>query len=135
MKPGLLCLLLLGGCWTLDDPTPVYNYALTWTCLSPEGCERTDEVERIDRMQRVTRDCHFTSTEDESFNADAKLVISDFLPRHCLWVYLLSLFDQELPPSEFCFVVGGFEWELAIPNADSSTFSMWLVEGRDVSLL
>jgi hypothetical protein len=30
---------------------------------------------------------------------------------------------------------GGFELELAIPNQDPTTYSMWLVEGRDVNLL
>lgn len=136
MKPGILCLLLLSGCssW-LDEPPPVYEYALTWACRSPEGCERTDEVQRIDRLTNVRRDCEFTSTQDASFSRDAKLVISDFLPERCFWLYFLTLFGQELERSRMCFIAGGFEWELAIPNQDSSTFSMWLVEGRDVNLL
>jgi hypothetical protein len=134
MKPGMLCLLLLSGCLTSDDPPRVFDYVLTWTCLSPEGCERTDGVQRIDRLQRVLGDFQFTSTQDESFRADATLVISDFLPQDCLWLYFLSLFDHELERSRFCFIVGGFEWELAIPNQDPTTSSMWLVEGRDVNL-
>jgi hypothetical protein len=112
----------------------VDDFALTWICRSPDGCERTEAVERIDRMERVRRDCYFTSTQDESFSADGKQVISDFLPPRCVWLYYLSLFDHELERSRFCFVPGGFELELAIPNQDPATSSMWLVEGRDLSL-
>lgn len=131
----MLCLLLLSGCLSSEDPPTVYEYALTWTCQSPEGCERTDEVQRIDRMERVRRDCELTSTQDETFSRDVKLVISDFLPDRCLWLYFLSLFDQELERSRICFIPGGFEWELAIPNADPTTHSVWLVEGRYPDLL
>ena len=135
MKPAMLCLLLLSGCLTSDEPPAAYEYALTWICLSSEGCERTDEVERIDRMQRRRLDCRFTSTQDESFGADATRVLSDFLPPGCSWLYFLSLLDHELERSRFCFIPGGFELELAIPNQDPTTHSMWLVDGRDVNLL
>jgi hypothetical protein len=136
MKPGMLCLLLLlSGCWSSDDPPPVYEFALTWTCLSSEGCERTDEVARIDRMERVRIDCHFASTRDESFSADATRVLSEFLPPGCSWLYFLSLFGHELDRSRLCFVPGGFALDLEIPNQDPTTSSMWLVEGRDVNLL
>ena len=134
MKPGILCLLLLSGCWTSDDSPPVFDYALTWSCRSPEGCERTDEVERIDRLELIRRDGQFTSTQDESFSADATLVISDFLPNDCLWLSFLSLFEHELERARICFIAGGFELELAIPNQDPTTSSMWLVDGRDLNL-
>ena len=60
--------LLVAATGVLDFgcPPPVYEFSLSWTCLSPEGCERMDEVERIDRMARVRVDCYFTSTQDAS---------------------------------------------------------------------
>lgn len=134
MKPGLLCLLLLSGCLLPDEPSRVFDYALTWICLSPGGCEHTDEVQRIDRLRLVKRDCQFTSTRDAAFSADALLVVSDFLPTDCVWLHFLSLFDHELERSRFCFIAGGFQWELAIPNEDPTTYSMWLVEGRDLDV-
>jgi hypothetical protein len=42
---------------------------------------------------------------------------------------------HELERSRICFVPGGFELDLAIPNEDPTTYSMWLVEGRNVDLL
>jgi hypothetical protein len=135
VKPALLCLLLLSGCWPSEEPPHVYEYALTWTCRSAEGCERTDEVQRIDRLEEVDRDCHFKSTQDESLGADAKLVLSDFLAKRCYWIYFLTLFEHELERSRLCFIPGGFELDLAIPNQDPTTYSMWLVEGRRVDLL
>ncbi len=134
MKTGMLCLLLLSGCLS-SDYRSVYEYALTWTCLSPEGCERTEEVARIDRMEQVRRDCQLTSTQDESFSADATEILTEFLPPGCSWLYFLSLYGHELERSRFCAVPGGFELELSIPNEDPSTQSQWLVEGRDVNLL
>lgn len=135
MKPGMLCLLLLSGCGSYDDPLRVRGYALTWTCLTPDGCERTAEVARIDRMETVLADCHFTSTQDESFRADATQVGSDLLPLQCSWLYYLTLFGHELERSRLCFGPGGFELELAIPDEDPTTSSLWLVEGLDVGLL
>jgi hypothetical protein len=136
VKPGILCLLLLSGCSPPDAaPPPVFEYALTWACLSPEGCEHPEELERIDRMELVSRGCYFTSTQDESFSADAKQIFSDVLPNRCSWVYFLSLFGHELERSMLCFVPGGFELELSIPNEDPATQSQWLVEGRYVNLL
>lgn len=134
MKPGVLCLLLLSGCF-FSDELPVRNYSLTWTCLSPDGCERTEEVAQIDRMERVRFDCEFTSTQDEAFVANAKRIDSEFLPPGCSWLYFLTLFGHELERSRFCNVPGGFELELSIPSEDPTTSSMWLVEGRDVKLL
>lgn len=135
MKPAMLCLLLLSGCLTPVEPPTVYEHALTWTCRSSNGCERSDEVKRIDRLEQVKRDCHLTSTQDESFSADAKLVISSSLQDGCYSLYFLTLFAHELEPSKICFIPGGFELELAIPNPDPTTHSMWLVEGRNVNLL
>lgn len=133
MKRAILCLLVLSGCWPDEEPR-VVEYALVWKCLTAEGCERTGEVERIDRMELVRNDCQFTSTQDESFDADAKRIFSPLLPGSCYWVYFLSLFGHELPQSRICFGPAGFELELSIPNEDPATSSMWLVEGRDVNL-
>jgi hypothetical protein len=135
VKAGMLCVLLLSGCLSSDDSPTVYEYALTWTCLSSAGCERMEEVARIDRMEEVRRDCRFTSTRDESFGANAQRIVSDFLPPGCSWVYFLSLFGHELERSRICFLPGGFELDLSIPNEDPATQSLWLVEGRDLDLL
>jgi hypothetical protein len=135
VKRGMLCLLLLSGCLNSSDSPAVSEYALTWTCLSPDGCERTAEIERIDRMKLVQSDCDFTSTQDETFAADAALIFSGLLPRQCWWLTYFSLFGHELEQSMLCFGPGGFELQLVIPNADPVTSSLWLVEGRDADLL
>jgi hypothetical protein len=135
VKRAILCLLLLSGCPSSEQAPLVREYTLTWTCLSPEGCERTEEVARIDRAERAGTDYQFTSTLDETFAADAKRVASDLLPPHCSWMYFLSLFGHELERSQICFGPAIFELELSIPNADPTTSSMWLVEGRGVNLL
>lgn len=133
MKRGMLCLLLLSGCWTSHEPF-VEDYALVWTCRSPEGCERTEEVERIDRMKLVDNDFFFTSTQDASFAADATRIYSTLLPGTCSWMYFLSLFGHELERSMICFGAAIFELELSIPNEDPASSSTWLVEGRYVGL-
>lgn len=133
MKPEMLCLLLLTGCLRTEGPRTVYEYALTWTCLSAEGCERTEELERIDRLLTEPRVYLFTSTQDESFSEGAQQIFSDLLPPRCSWMYDLSLVGHELEPSRLCYVPGGFELELSIPNEDPATQSQWLVEGRDLN--
>jgi hypothetical protein len=139
VKPGVLCLLLLPACSFLapaaDDPEN-REYVLTWTCLSPEGCERTEEVNRIDRVTVVDYDdFHFTSTQDESFGQDAQKINSGVLPIGCYWLYFLSLFGHELERSQTCSTPGGFEIQLSIPDPDPATHSNWLVKGRDLALL
>lgn len=137
MKSGVLCLVLLSGCSLLsssEDPT-TYEYALTWFCVSPEGCERTTEVQRIDRATVDFWDVRFLSTQDESFLEDAKSVRSDTLAVRCSWLHFLSLFGHELEPSKFCFTPGGFEVHLSIPDEDPATSSKWVVSARDVRLL
>jgi hypothetical protein len=135
VKRGVFCLLLLSACLTSDDSSSVDEYALAWTCRSPEGCERTAEIERIDRATRVRRDYHFTSTQDEAFAAQGKQITSKLLPSHCFWLHYLMLFGHALENTVICFGPGGFELELAIPNQDPATSSLWLVEGRDLALL
>jgi hypothetical protein len=74
MKIGILCMLLLAGCtWVeLEGPgSSMYEYRLTWNCQSAEGCERTAEVERIDRMECIGFTCYFRSTQEESFEEEA----------------------------------------------------------------
>jgi hypothetical protein len=134
VKYAGLCLLLLPGCLAENPPPAPVEYALTWTCQSPEGCERSDEVARIDRVIRERYSYHFTSTEEPSLAADAELIPSDSLPRGCYLLYYLSLFGHELGPSRICHSAAIFELQLAIPNQDPTTSSMWLVEARDVEV-
>lgn len=137
MKPGmLLCLLLLSGCSLDPGPPKVFEYALTWTCLSAdEGCEGAEDLMRIDRMDLQEHICQFTSTQDESYGETAQQVFSDELPRRCSWMYSLSLLGHELERQVICFVPGGFEMEISLPNEDQATFSQWLLEGRKLHLL
>jgi hypothetical protein len=139
MKPGILCLLLVSGCsflWGPEDPPLVFEYALTWTCESPEGCERTDELRRVDRVS-ITDYQHyqFTSTQDESYGMEAESASGPSLPPGCSWLYFLTFFGHELERSKLCRFPGSFELELSIPNEDPTTSSMWLVKGLDVNLL
>jgi hypothetical protein len=132
MKPGLLCLALLPACSFLEasyDPKS-YEYALTWYCISPEGCERTEEAMRIDRANETAYDFHFTSTQDPSFDQQSDQIFLDSLPEGCSWLYNLSLFGHDLERSRLCYDLGGFELELAIPNEDPATHSQWVVAGR-----
>jgi hypothetical protein len=133
VKCGMLCLLLLAGCGDSYEPY-IEDYELVWKCRTPEGCERTEEVERIDRMKLVNNDAFFTSTQDESFAAEAKRIYTTQLPGACSWLYFLSLFGHELERSMICFGAATFELELSIPNEDPSSSSTWLVEGRYVGL-
>lgn len=111
------------------------EYALTWTCRSPEGCERTEELERIDRMKTVDGEGHLSSTQDASVSVDGDFGFATELPGGCSWLYNLTFFGHDLEQSRFCEIAGGMELELSIPNQDPSTSSMWLVEGRDLDLL
>lgn len=131
--------MLVSGCSFLWPPEPqpdVFEYALTWTCQSPEGCEHADELRRIDRA-RVTnfRYVHFMSTQDESYGMDAEVGFAPSLPPGCSWIYFVTLLGHELERSQKCSVPGGFELKLSIPNDDQATSSMWLVEALDVNLL
>lgn len=139
MKPGMLCLVFLSGCSYLlfpdDPPPPMSEYALTWTCRSPEGCERTEELQRIDRMEDVADECHLSSTQDASIGIDGDFGFATSLPAGCSWLYNLTFFGHDLERSRFCSVPGGMELDLVIPNQDPTTSSLWLVEGRDVDLL
>lgn len=141
MKIAVLCLLLLSGCsyfgFPEDDRPEVVEFALTWTCVSIEGCERTEDLSRIDRLT-VTNyfyDFHFTSTQDPSFGADALRVTADVLGRGCFFLYFLTLFGHELERAPGCLTPGGFETQVSIPNEDPATHSQWLLTARDLSLL
>jgi hypothetical protein len=137
VKFGVLCLLLLPACFLLEtsDEPYVLEYEVTWICLSPEGCERTDEVSRIDYLT-VTNyyDFHYTSTQDDSFGLDVKGVDSDTLEDDCLWLVFPPLFGQELEWAKTCHLPGGLDTELSIPNADPATSSRWFMKQRDPSL-
>jgi hypothetical protein len=132
MKLGLLCLLLLPACSFPEPPydPETYEYELTWYCISPEGCERTDEAARIDRATETAYDFHFTSTQDPSFDEHGQQVLQDSLPARCYWMYYLSFFGHDLERSRLCYDLDGFEMELAIPNEDPATHSQWVVAGR-----
>lgn len=131
MKACMFWLLLLSACTGSDLP---YDYALTWTCLSPEGCERADEVMLVDRLLINGELVDFMSTRTD-FYEDAQRVDSDSLPAGCFWLFSFSLFGDEVEPPVVCRVTGGFDWELSIPNRNPATHSQWLVEARELGIL
>lgn len=137
MKPGVLCLLLLSACSFLapsEGFTPV-DFALTWYCVSPEGCERTEEVTPIDSVTITDYFyLHFTSTQDRTFMAGAQIITVDTHGWDCYQLHFLTLFGHELEPSQFCFTPAGFEFELSIPNTDPAIHSNWVVSGRNLDL-
>lgn len=130
VKPGILCLLLLAACWA--EPDISYDYGLTWTCLSLEGCERIDAVELVDRLDIGGDVLFFLSTRTSNFVWHGQRVASDALPAGCAQVYGLFFFGHELQPPNLCTTDEGLELELSIPNAIPTTSSEWLVEARDL---
>ena len=130
VKPGILCLLLLLTACSESDIS--YDYELTWTCLSPEGCERTDAVELVNRLNIGGDVLFFLSTRTSDFVWDGRRVASDELPAGCSRVYGLYFFGHELEPPKICNTEEGLELELSIPNAIPTTSSKWLVEARDL---
>lgn len=136
MKPVLLCLLLLPACSLGFSSDPVIDkYALTWYCVSAEGCQRTEEAARIDRAT-ITNFAflELTSTQDRSFDEQGELLHLDALPSGCLWTYYLSFFGHDLERSMLCYSPAGFELRLSIPDPDPATSSNWVVSGRNRSL-
>jgi hypothetical protein len=132
VKHAVLCLLLLSAC-ELEAARNYRVYKLTWACLSPEGCERTQQVELIDRMRIIDgyEVIDFLSSRDEGFREDAQKVPANDLPDNCSWMYGLALFAHEIEPFTFCGTSGRFELQLSIPNREPTTQSKWLVEGRE----
>jgi hypothetical protein len=124
----LCLLLLLPAC--MPDPADQYDYTLAWSCRSPAGCERTEEVKLIDRLNVTGDSFRFESSRAWKFNQPAQRVASDSLPPGCALLRALSLFGHELEPSKICEVADGFDLELSIPNADLATSSVWLVQAR-----
>lgn len=127
MKARMLCLLLLSACTEAVVP---YDYTLTWTCQSPGGCERTEELQLIDRLDVSGEVLFFQSTRDMSFYTSAETIVSDELPAGCSWLYGFSILGYELEPSRLCETAVGLELELSIPNGIGTTHSDWLVEAR-----
>jgi hypothetical protein len=139
MKCALLYLLFLMPACSLLDPRNEdtrEGYALTWYCVSPEGCQRTEEVARIDRAT-ITNFYYLdlASTQDPSYSEQGEQLFLDSLPFDCSWIYYLSFFGHDLDRSRLCYNPGGFELELSIPDPDPATSSKWVVAGRKLSLL
>jgi hypothetical protein len=131
MKPALLCSLFLSACVVAAN----YRlYAVTWTCLSPEGCESAEEVALIDRADIINGDefVEFRSSRDANFELYTQMVPSDELPAGCSWLHSFKLFATEAEPARFCRTSGRFELELSLPNRDPATHSRWLAEGREI---
>ena len=133
MKRAMLCLLLLSAC-ELDAARNYRVYKLTWSCLSPGGCERAQEAMLLDRADIIDGDydVRFYSTRDPVFGSWGQMVPSDELPAECSLLHGFFLFGLELEPSRFCRTSKGFELELSIPNRDPATHSNWLVEAREI---
>jgi hypothetical protein len=135
MKSAVVCLLLLlSACSNLTTDPQYDAYRLTWRCLSPEGCERAEQVELIDRAEIDFGSdlIEFLSSRDEFFSELAQMVMSDLLPAGCSWLHGFSLSAEELEPSQLCRTPGGFELELSIPKRDGATHSEWFVEAREI---
>lgn len=132
MKPAVLCLLLLSAC-EIKAARNYRIYTLTWTCLSPGGCERAENVALIDRARIIDdRDfIDFLTKGEKYFGEYAQMVPSNELPETCFWLYGLTLFAHELEPSLFCYTSRGLEVELAIPDRNPATRSEWFVEGKE----
>ncbi|HWN70082.1 MAG TPA: hypothetical protein VNM90_20720 [Haliangium sp.] len=122
-------LLLLPAC---SDRLSPYDYGLSWTCQSAEGCERAAELMLIDRMGVQNGFFYFVSSRDAEFYSTAQRVHSDSLPAGCFWLYSLRLDGSELEPSKVCSAPGGFDLELSIPKRNPATYSQWLVEAREL---
>jgi hypothetical protein len=131
MRAGILCLLLLSAC---EDKVP-YDYGLTWVCLSPEGCERTEELTLLNRLNLYLDGLFFLSTRDSSIEESAQRFGSESLPAGCWWLYGFSVFGRDLEPAKACDVSGGFDLELSIPNRNPSTQSQWRVEARELGII
>jgi hypothetical protein len=134
MKGVTLCLLLLSAC---SDPFGVRNYQtykVTWTCVSPGGCQRAEEVAVIDRAEIFDNDSRvfFLSSHDGGFQEETQMVPSEDLPEGCFLLHGISFFVLDLPPSRFCRMSEAFELELSIPDRDPTTSSDWLVNGREI---
>jgi hypothetical protein len=131
VKPALLCSLLLSACIAAAN---YRMYAVTWTCLSPEGCEDAEQLAVIDRARIVngSKFIDFLSDRDDNFLLATQMVPSDELPPECSWLHGFTLFTTEVEPGRFCRTSGGFELELSIPNRDPATHSRWFVEGREI---
>lgn len=133
MKPGMLCSLLVLACscsGTWFEDRPVLAYTLHWTCISPEGCERAEQVALIDRLGIREDFCDFWSTGDGTFRIWADLLGSDSLPPDCFLLASFAVFGHEVEPSLLCYTEEDFEVELSIPDRDSPTHSKWRLEGR-----
>jgi hypothetical protein len=124
----LYLLLLLPAC--VPDPADEYDYTLAWLCRSAAGCERTEKVKLIDRLNVIGDSFDFKSSRTYYFNQSAQRVASDSLPPGCALLRALSLFGHELEPSKICEVADGFDLELSIPNANLATSSVWLMQAR-----
>lgn len=118
MKRAMLFLLLLAAC-ELDAARNYRVYKLTWTCVSPEGCERAQEAMLVDRATIADGSVfvRFESTRDPGFDSSGQRVPSDELPAECSWLHGFFLFGFELEPSRFCGTSNGFELELSIPQS------------------
>ena len=131
MKAGILCVLLLAAC----SDSFTYDYSLTWTCLSAEGCERTEEVKLHDRLNVSGDTFFFATSRDELYFVTAQRFGSESLPEGCFWLYSLSLFGEESEPAKVCHVSGGFDMEIAIPDRNPATQSLWLARARELGWL
>jgi hypothetical protein len=134
MRAGLRCLLLLLLPACTDQLN--YEYELRWVCLSPEGCERTEELMLFDRLNVHDPYFYFFTTRDQKYLLeDAQRLDSTSLPDGCWWLYAFSIFGHELEPSKVCSTSGGYDFEFSIPNRNLVTHSEWLVEAREFGIL
>lgn len=134
MKHGILCLLLVSACsFSCEyEDRPYRGYALTWTCLSPDGCQRAEQVALIDRVGFIADYDYgwFWSTRDDTYEEFGDLVPSDSLPPECYWLTSVTVLAHDLEQSQLCFTEEGFTVEVSIPDRDPPTQSKWRIDGR-----
>lgn len=134
MNRGMLyvSLVLACSCSCTFEYRPWLGYSTSWTCLSSEGCERGEQLALIDRLaiHETYEFYEIWSTRDATYRWLADLLDSDSLPPHCYLMTGVAIFGHELEPLQICPTDASFTMELAIPNRDEQTHSMWRVEAR-----
>lgn len=140
MNRGILYMSLALACsLSCDlDEYPWLEYSMSWTCLSPDGCERAEQVALVDRvaiLEKPYNFCEFWSTRNAEYRWFADLLDSDSLPPDCYLMTGFAIFGYEPDAPLLCRTESGFTLELSILNQDNSKYSRWRIEGQYIGRL